>query len=135
MFSLVCLIQIGTESTRLSSWSLESLERLCLGDDLLHLRFDARKILLPDGWSRVHVVIVAVFDRWSEGKLDTGKESQHGPCHHMGAAMPQDIKRLPVLVGEDLETDLACTSRQFAIEIDNLSIYLCCDCGLSETFT
>src|SRR5262249_51928979 len=103
VLDLILLAEIRDEGSRVRSRTLEALERLGLLDDLAHLFFDAREILIAQRRSRFDVVIEAVLDRWPEGELDAGKEPHDRAGHDVGAAMPQDEQRIGILLRENLE--------------------------------
>src|SRR5262245_58175451 len=135
LFDFVALAQVFHERPRLGGWPLEELERLGVLDDLFHLLFDAREIVLADGSRRIDVVVEAIFQRGAERQLHAGKEAHDGPRHDMRAAMAQHGERFGIFLRQNLEGNFAVACRQFAVEIDDRAVDLGGDGGLSQTLT
>src|SRR5262249_33399931 len=112
VLDLEALAHVGAQGAGFSSRPFEALERLRLGDDLLHFLLDPGKILFAEGRSHINIVIETVLDGRPKGKLNAGKEAHYRPRHDMGAAMTQDIERFLILVRENLEIMFAVSSRQ-----------------------
>src|SRR5204862_459513 len=74
----------------------------------------------------------AVFDGRAERQLDAGEQAHDSAGHDVGAAMAQDVERLAILVGEDLEGNLA-IGNELAIEIDDRAVDLGGDGSLGQT--
>ncbi len=105
VLDLQLLAQPFAEFAGLFAIENEPLERLGILDDLPHLFFDPRKILLADFVRAVDVVIKAVGERGPEGQVDLGKEPHHGPRHDVGTRVSKHAERLGIAIGEQRQVD------------------------------
>ena len=132
VLDLEFLLQVGAQGPGLGGRALEPLERLGGGDGLLHLRLDPREVGLGDRGRRIDVVVEPVGQGRAEGELGAGEQAHDRPGHDVGGAVPQDLERLGVAVGEDLERRLRRVGGQFAVEVHDLAVHLGGDGGLSQ---
>ena len=94
--TLYDLLQVAADLQGLVARLLDSLERLIQLDDLLHLGFDGREILLRERLVAVEIVVEPVFDGGSERQLHALVQPHHRAGHDMGRGMPHDGQRLGV---------------------------------------
>ena len=90
---LVLLAARVEELQRLVARDHASLERQVLGDDLAHLRFDARGVLGRERLG-VEVVVEAVLDRWADRDLGVRAQPPHGVRHHVRRRVPHARQRI-----------------------------------------
>ena len=100
------LAQVGDELAGLGHRQREPLERLGVLGDAGHLGLDGREVVLREVPARDDdIIIEAVGGRGSEGQPDAREQPHDGAGHDMGRRVPQDVERLAVPRGEDLQLD------------------------------
>ena len=100
------LAQVGDELAGLGRRQAEPLERLGILGDAGHLDLDGREVVLreiPAG--NDDVIVEPVGGRRPERQPDAREQPHDGAGHDVGGRMPQDVERLAVLRGEDLQVD------------------------------
>ena len=82
-------------------------ERIVPLHDLGHLLLDGLEVLRREGARHVEVVVEPVLDRRAEADAGAGKELPHGRGHDVGRAVPQQVERVGIAIGEDGERGIA----------------------------
>ena len=83
----------------------EPFERFVVLDDLFHLGFDRRKVIFRQRMFKIKVVIEPAIDCWTKCELHSLELPHDGACHDVRTAVPHDVQRVLILLGEDLEID------------------------------
>ncbi len=138
VLDLQFLLEPFAEFAGLFAVENESLERLGVLDDLPHLLFDPRKILLADLLRTIEIVIEAVGESRPEREVDVRKEPHHGPRHHVSTRVPQHAERFGVAIGEQPQIDGlrdVCDFLEGPRAVDDSPIRLGSQHGLSEPRT
>ncbi len=105
VLDLEFLVEFLAERQGLVAAKVKPLERLGRLDDRLHLLLDPFKILLADRLVQPDVVVETVVDRRTEGELNAGKDSHHGPGHHVGTTVPHHGQGLGVAGRQQSQPD------------------------------
>ena len=132
VFDLELLLHVLHERPAFGNGTLEAFEWFRVFDDLPHLLLDAREVFFANRSRRMDVVIEAVFERRAERELHAGKQPADGAGHDMRAAVAEDIERLGVFLGEDLQGVFA--GGKFGHEIDDVAVELGGERVLGEAF-
>ena len=111
-------VLLGVEDPdRLVLRHLEALDRVVLGDDPAHLRFDRRQVLRREGALRVEVVVVAVLDRRADADLDRRKEALDGVGRQVGRRVAIELEGLGRFRRDDRDRRVGLEARRQVHEL------------------
>ncbi len=123
------LVLVLEEPERLVARQLGAGDRQVLGDDLGHLRLDARKVGVGDGLGEAEVVVEAVLDGRPDGVLGARPQALDRLGEHVRGAVAQDVDAGRRVEGDD--GDLVALV-ELAAQVDGLAVDGGRDGGLGE---
>ena len=109
----------------------EPFKRLVFLDDLLHFRFDGRKIVFRKRLIQIEIVVIATLDGRTEGQLDAFAQPHDRSRHHMSTGVPHNPQRLGVLFGEQAKCDFAVRG-QLLVEANDGLVYFSSQSGFGQ---
>ena len=100
---LVIFVEFAHERDRLVARERKPLDGKIALYDFFHLRLHLGEVLHGDGRFKVHVVIIAVVDDGTDGKLTGGINRFQRLRQHVRASMAVNLKPLGILRRYDFE--------------------------------
>jgi hypothetical protein len=107
-----------------------ALHRQGFADDPGHLGLDLREVFGAERRGARKIVVEAVLDHRPDGDLGVGKQALHGLGQQVRRGVPDDVERIGMLVGDDLERGIALDAER---QIDQLAVDLAGQRGLGQT--